>query len=284
MSIQDRAGFASKILRKYLSLQPASCPYCGSAQTVRVARKQIVLQLRECPRCHLTFRYPKDDQADNFKYYQEAYQQGAVTELPGESDLAVHFANNFTDIGRDVTGDLRLIRSVSTGRRLLDYGSSWGYCTWQFQRAGYEATGFDISRPRAEYGRRMLGIPIVNSTSVLPDHSLDIIFTSHVLEHMPDPGEIIREFRRLLVKGGHLFIFVPNGAGEVARRLGVDWPPLINQRHTLALTPRFFDYCLSAEGFSAKFASTPYDEEPRAYDPAKPYFNGEELLALGTVL
>jgi len=284
MSLQERIGFASQVIKKRLAGQSQACPYCGTSDTVRLARKQLIVELRECPQCHLTFRYPKDDLADNFEYYQEKYQQGNVTDLPDEAEIPALKANNFANVGRNIATHLRLIRAATKGTRLLDYGASWGYCTWQFQQAGYEAVGFDISRPRAEYGHRMLGVPIVNDIGSLPDHSLDIVYTSHVLEHLPNPGEIIREFRRLLVKGGHLFIFVPNGAGEEARRLGVGWGPLINQRHVLALTPRFFDYCLSAEGFSAEFASNPYDDPPRPYDPANPYFDGEELLAVGTAL
>jgi 2-polyprenyl-3-methyl-5-hydroxy-6-metoxy-1,4-benzoquinol methylase len=282
MSITDRIEFASRMLRKQLDRQSTACPYCASEKTVRVARKQLLLELRECELCGLTFRYPKDDLDENFDFYQEHYKQDIWTDLPTEAELERHLANNFRDINRDMSEHLALIRQFSTGNRLLDFGASWGYCTWQFQQAGYDAVGFEISHPRANYGQKMLNVSMVNSTNSLPDQSIDVIYASHVLEHLPDLGTTLREFRRLLAKDGHVFIFVPNGAGVQARRLGVKWPPLINQKHVTALTPRFFAYSLSSLGLLPKFASSPYDAPPRPFDPAGPHFDGEELLAIGT--
>ena len=284
MPIKDRIEFASRMLRKQLLRQSTACPYCGSEQTFGVARKQWILELRECERCGLTYRYPKDDLNENFEYYQQDYKQDIWTDLPTADELAVHVANNFRDIDRDMTEHLRLIQEFSSGNRLLDFGASWGYCTCQFQRAGYDAVGFEISHPRAAYGRKMLNLEMVDSLTSLPDHSVDVIYASHVLEHLPDPASTLREFRRLLVRNGNVFIFVPNGAGELARRLGVRWAPLINQKHVMALTPRFFDYSLSSEGFLPKFSSSPYNSPPRRYDAEGPPFDGDELLAIGTAV
>ena len=284
MSLQERIVFSSRMLRKQWAGQSTSCPYCASGNTRKLARKRLVLQLRECQQCRLMFRYPKDDLVENFDYYQQDYQQATVTDLPTEAELPGHIANNFRNVGRDLTEHLKLIKEFSTGRKLLDFGASWGYCTWQFQRAGYDAVGFEISRPRTTYGQKMLGVSMVNSTAALSDHSVDVIYASHVLEHMPDPGTILKEFHRLLIPGGHIFIFVPNGAGEPARRLGVNWPPLINQRHVMAYTPHFLEYSLSAEGFLPKFASSPYNLPPCLPDAPNANFDGEELLAIGTAL
>lgn len=282
MSLRDRAAFATTIIRKRLHGQPRTCPYCRCANTRMLARKQWLLELRECQECGLMFRYPKDDLIENFDYYQQQYQQATVTDLPSEAELKGHLATNFRNVGRDLTEHLGLVRQFSTGKKLLDFGASWGYCTWQFQQAGYDAVGFEISRPRTEFGQKMLGVSMVNSTTSLPSHSVDIIYASHVLEHMPDPGVPLHEFRRLLAPGGKVFIFVPNGAGEPARRLGVKWTPLINQRHVMAYTPRFFANSLTRQGFLVEIASSPYDFPPRSYEETGAPFDGEELLAIGT--
>ena len=280
--MHEKIDFALKMLRKRLQGQSTACPYCTSERTTRLQRKQILLELRECQECKLRFRYPKDDVVDNFDYYQESYQQHTVTDLPSEAELEGHIRENFRRVGRDISEHLEVICQFATGGRLLDFGASWGYCTWQFKQAGYDAVGYEISRPRTEYGKKMLGVTMINNTRDLPDHSIDVIYSAHVLEHMPDPGATLREFRRLLAPKGFLFVFVPNGAGEPARRLGVNWTPLINQRHVMAYTPQFFANALPREGFTAKFASTPYGQPLRQYDPSTPPFNGEELLAIGS--
>jgi ubiquinone/menaquinone biosynthesis C-methylase UbiE len=43
----------------------------------------------------------------------------------------------------------------------------------------------------------------------LPDHSIDAIMCTEVLEHIPDPNAAIREFSRLLKPGGYLLITAP---------------------------------------------------------------------------
>lgn len=281
MFLPNRISFGLRMARKTAARQPMDCPYCGHDGTRLVAIKKVLLQLRECERCHLNFRYPKDNWVENFDYYQEEYEQQRVTDLPPEADLPRHISNNFRHVGRDLTEHLQVIARNASGRRLLDFGASWGYCSWQFQRAGYETVGFDISRTRTKYGEARLGVPMVSDTSTLPARSIEIIYAAHVLEHMPDPGKVLREFRRLLKPGGKLFIFVPNGGCKAARSLGVQWPPLINQKHVMAFTARFFDYSLAAEGFAPMFASSPYDTAPRRYDHGL-YHDGEELLAMGT--
>lgn len=44
----------------------------------------------------------------------------------------------------------------------------------------------------------------------LPDKSVDLIYTSHFLEHLSDPGRMIMEFNRLLKEGGKVEIIVPH--------------------------------------------------------------------------
>jgi ubiquinone/menaquinone biosynthesis C-methylase UbiE len=43
----------------------------------------------------------------------------------------------------------------------------------------------------------------------LPDHSVDAIMCTEVLEHIPDPLGAIKEFRRLVKPGGYLLITAP---------------------------------------------------------------------------
>jgi SAM-dependent methyltransferase len=43
----------------------------------------------------------------------------------------------------------------------------------------------------------------------LPDHSIDVLLTAHVLEHVPDLERALSEVRRILRPGGHALIQVP---------------------------------------------------------------------------
>jgi 2-polyprenyl-3-methyl-5-hydroxy-6-metoxy-1,4-benzoquinol methylase len=274
----DKTSFALKSILKSIA-QRSNCPYCGSRDTCLMERKHYVLQLRRCRACHLCYRFPKDDTAENNIFYQEDYQQNTVTDLPPLAELPAHIANRFKDIGRDLTEHLKTIKSIAPVGKLLDYGSSWGYCVYQFQQAGYDAQGFEISRPRVEYGQKMLGVHLTSDIASLPDASFDVIYSAHCMEHIPNPDIPLRQFQRLLKPAGHLFIYVPNCAGEEAQRLGVAWGPMIGEKHVLALTPSFFDFNLPKYGFHLQFSSSPYNQPPREYNHAD--LQGEELLVIG---
>jgi 2-polyprenyl-3-methyl-5-hydroxy-6-metoxy-1,4-benzoquinol methylase len=165
---------------------------------------------------------------------------------------------------------------------ILDYGCSWGYGVYQFCQAGYQATGFEISRPRVEYGRRALNVNLTSDITTLPGKAFNAIYSAHVLEHIPDPKTALVAFQGLLKPGGKLFLYVPNCSGDNAKRLGVKWGQMINEKHVLALTAEFFHQNLPNHGFSTEFSSSPYGEPPRPYgkdwNPG-----GEELLVIATL-
>ena len=186
-----KLDFAVKSLCKSL-IQSSNCPYCGSYTTTLVERKHYVLQLRKCERCKLQYRFPKDNSDENNNFYQNNYHESTVTDLPVESEIPHHITNKFKDVGRDLTIHLKTIKAIVPSGKLLDYGSSWGYCVYQFREAGYDACGFEISQTRVEYGRQMLQVELCDSIVSFPDASFDIIYSAHCLEHIPNPDIALR--------------------------------------------------------------------------------------------
>ena len=225
------------------------------------------------------FRFPKDHEQESKGFYQQKYKEHFVTELPSREDIGQHIANRFVDVGRDITEHLKTIGKFAPSGRLLDYGCSWGYCVYQFRQSGYDAFGFEISQPRVEYGRSMLDVDLTNDISRFSDASFDVIYSSHVLEHIPDPAISFRTFQRLLKPGGMLFVYVPNCGGTAAKQLGINWGPMVNEKHVVALDADFFQRNLPGYGFSVRFSSSPYSESPRTYQE-NPQVDGEELLVM----
>jgi SAM-dependent methyltransferase len=255
-----RIAFAFDCLGKIAARQDKRCPYCGNVHTRLLARKKVIAQLRHCTDCNLMFLWPKLTLVANTTFYQSAYREGAVTDLPSRDDLARHIASQFRGGLLDYSARISAVHELCCQGRLLDYGASWGYGVWQFRDAGYDAVGFEISRPRMMFGKERLGLEMVDSTSNLPAHSFDVIHSSHVLEHITDLRATFADFCRLLRTGGYLVVFVPNGAGRSARELGVKWGPMIGEKHVNALTETFLRSALASHGFSCIFGPKDDDE------------------------
>lgn len=281
-----RVGFLFTVLRRRLAGQANDCPYCGSVRTSLVQRKKIFLELRRCEDCALMYRYPKDDLDTNAAFYQFEYEQDETTDIPPKDTLARMLAESFRGTTLDFAEKIALVKSITGTGRLLDYGCSWGYAVHQFRRAGFDAIGFEISRPRAEYGRAELDVEIVESYEELenlPGEGFDIIYSSHVCEHLPDLKQPLATFQQLLKPSGTLVIFVPNGGGAKARELGVGWGPMIGEKHSLALDASFFARNLPSYGLVPQFASSPYDGSLVEYESsgqATDALPGDELMVV----
>ena len=74
----------------------------------------------------------------------------------------------------------------------------------------YTASDFDLSAHEGD-------IRIDLQQIELPDESIDVLLTPHVLEHVPDTKRALAEINRVLSPGGHMFLQVPlcNGTTRV---------------------------------------------------------------------
>ena len=196
--------------------QKTQCTYCGSGNCKEIDRKYLFTKLMECQNCHLYFRFPTDKKETNADFYQIDYKESdqITTELPDYSSLKQMKINDFRTANKN--GDryldlfARLFPSVGS-LKIIDYGCSWGYLTYQFKKAGHQVQGYEISRPRAEFGIKQLDLEIYTDESLLGKGN-DIFFSSHVIEHHPDIAAMIRLGESLLKEGGYFVAFCPNGS------------------------------------------------------------------------
>lgn len=196
--------------------QNKECPFCGSHELDRIDSKFAVVSLLKCSHCGLNHRHPKDDQRRLEKFYQQEYSinNRMMTKLPSDKEIQTLKEQNFPAL-RDYDGYIRAV----TGKpaKVLDYGCSWGYNVFKLIRAGHDATGYELSRPRAEFGKAKLGVPIHSDTQGLPAGN-DIVFSSHVIEHLGDIRTFIDLSRKLLKPDGIFMAFCPNGSDAYRKR------------------------------------------------------------------
>ena len=101
----------------------------------------------------------------------------------------------------------------SSRRTLLDVGSGPGFFLKTAQARGWSVTGIEPSRQAAAYARE-LGVKVVegffSAESAATLGHYDVVHMNNVLEHIPDPIELVRIARNVMNPGGIICINVPN--------------------------------------------------------------------------
>jgi len=280
--------FARKLIRRRIQRQPRTCPYCGSASTMKLIRhKKLIMDILQCETCHLIVRWPADTPEEHDLYYQTDYAVDAPQViLPSREELKVFMDSNFSGTFLDINDRARVLKAMRPSGRVLDFGCSWGYGTYQLRQYGFEAIGFEISKRRAEYGRNNLGQTVIDSVEelrALEPGSFQVIFSNHVIEHLPDIRSSLSLMAGLLSKGGFLFHVLPNFTGKKAK--AGYWLKWIGEEHPIAPTIDFFTYAIPRTGLqSPVFGSSPFDENLIAALTNSPggtlSTEGEELLVI----
>jgi predicted RNA-binding Zn-ribbon protein involved in translation (DUF1610 family) len=227
-----------------------TCPSCGNAGTRLVRRKYLVTSLYECPDCALRFRVPRETSGKvQDLYVEESYRQGFTTALPSPEELAALLSRNFSGHGNHYGRFIAAIQALDLPRdaRVVDFGSSWGYGSWQLRQAGFSAFSYEIGRDRAQFARDRLGCTMVDDLRTL-DGTIDCFFSAHVIEHLPDPNIIFAEAAKLLVPGGSLICFCPNGS-PTREKLDANYDRYWGQVHPLLITPEFMKWACKRHGF-----------------------------------
>lgn len=99
----------------------------------------------------------------------------------------------------------RAAASLPAGARVLDAGA--GDCPYRgyFEHVAYESADFcqvDKAYGRIDHVCDLRSIPV-------EDARFDAVVLTQVLEHLPEPGAVLRELRRVLRDGGRLWLSAP---------------------------------------------------------------------------
>jgi SAM-dependent methyltransferase len=185
-----------------LSAQLAACEACGHKQFVPDLRDEDLADV-------YGGAYWGSDGVDR-RLYTSLY------EAP-ENGVANGLARTLADWG------------MTSRARVHEFGCGSGLTMHHIAKLGFDASGSDWA-PDAiafanERGFQRATVENANTVANWEKASLDVIFTSHWLEHIPDPISSLKRFVPLLRPDGLLVMLLPNGDGIVNRRLGMSFDP-----------------------------------------------------------
>lgn len=118
---------------------------------------------------------------------------------------------------------------------LLDFGSGKGKFASLAKKNGWQVKCVETAEARADYATKIYGLDVDTryySGGKLFADEFDVITLFHVLEHLPDPQNLLDELiSHNLAKDGLVIIEVPNINSLQARLAGSKWIHLDASRH-----------------------------------------------------
>jgi SAM-dependent methyltransferase len=135
----------------------------------------------------------------NIGYMQQGH---ALADKYGQ-DFLEFIRRSLTDCGRPVTS-------------IMDVGCGGCYILNALKDDGYDVFGIDPSPVATRWGQHA-GIPIATGFYPLTHGfgKMDVILSSGVLEHVPDPALFLRAHKDDLNPGGHIIISTPDSAPSI---------------------------------------------------------------------
>jgi SAM-dependent methyltransferase len=150
--------------------------------------------------------------------------------------------------------------------RLLDLGCGSGLLMHAAARAGWDASGVEVSPAAVEYVRQQnYGKVFCGKLDEAhyPDNYFDVVASSEVLEHVDDPQAFVLEVERVLRPGGLFWATTPHGRGVSAKLLGLKWSIVGPPDHLHLFSVNGVRMLLKAAGFEririATHAVNPYE-------------------------
>jgi SAM-dependent methyltransferase len=183
-----------------------------SLSAVQSLLDERMIHLYDCRECGFQFFNPK--LAGGGEFYEQLHAQGPGYYAPdrAENKRNVRFA-------------------IQHGyHNILDVGCGSGFALDEARRAGLETYGIELSRSAAavaaERGHTVFPVLLENLDSVW-EGKFALISLNQVLEHVPNPAELVRQCIRFLSPRGAIAIAVPSAPGVLrfAPWLPANWPP-----------------------------------------------------------
>jgi len=125
----------------------------------------------------------------------------------------------------------REIKKLKTkDKTILDYGCGVGDFLKKMRLEKWEAQGYEPNVNAKEILKKK-GIITINGIDSVEKNSVDVITLWHVLEHIENPLEIIKELKDKLKENGFLIIAVPNFNAYDAKYYKTFWAAYDVPRH-----------------------------------------------------
>ena len=239
-------------------MEKRKCEFCNSNEYLPYIKTDLV-SYSKCSNCGLIFQDPIITQEEIDAIYDDNYFE---YEVANHDNFFALIQLALKDIG------FEKIENELPNKNVLDIGCATGMTLNYLKSRGYNTTGIEICSASAEYARKHYNLNIYEKPLIdvsFPDNYFSFIHFSHVIEHVPNPSDTLKEIYRILAKGGYLAITTPNADGMFAKKYGANWRAVMPQHLWLFSKPVLSNY-LKQVGFNIisdfSWGSIPIEKKP----------------------
>jgi 2-polyprenyl-3-methyl-5-hydroxy-6-metoxy-1,4-benzoquinol methylase len=227
------------------------CPACGRRTAhahLYAIRNCTILR---CAACGLG--RTEAPSFDPERYYTDDYFTGQ------HADGYADYRGAEAVLRREFARTVEFIRARRAGGRLLEVGCAYGFFL-QEAKPFFEVAGIELAADAAVHAR---GAGLHVLTGVADEATLaglgsfDVIVMLDVIEHLPDPLDLLRLLGRHLAPGGIVVITTGDFASLVARLLGKHWRLMTPPQHLWFFTPESLSRMARAAGLDCEHVDHP---------------------------
>ncbi len=232
-------------------MKKLKCAICNSAETSLVFKTRdydsggkTIFSVVKCNKCGLVYLNPQPDD----RYLSQFY----VFNYYGNQSFfhsIFLFINNFI-IGNRAHSILKRKKG-----KIIDIGCGDGDFLKFMKDKGWDAYGIEPSKSGFEIAKSKIKENVYNKPLgdiKFMDKFFDAVTIEHVLEHVDNPKEMIKQVHRIMKDDGLLVISVPN-IGSVQAKIGRDkWFHLDIPRHIYHFSSETLTRFLESNGFEVK--------------------------------
>ena len=209
-----------------------ACPACGTPANTRwltvpdrFHARTEPYDLARCGSCSLVWLHNRPLVDGMWRHYGDRYDRSVIA--------AGGDANRWR--GRRAT----LLAFESQGK-LLDIGCSSGGFLASLRSPSWQLFGIEMSEWAAKLARERSGAEVLVGDALdarFAPGTFDAITCFHVLEHLPQPAEVLARIGEWLKPGGIFYVMTPNIDSVGARVFGSYWYALEVPRHLYLFSP-----------------------------------------------
>jgi 2-polyprenyl-3-methyl-5-hydroxy-6-metoxy-1,4-benzoquinol methylase len=230
-----------------------NCPICDSQEllplleTTDFSVTQEQFQIRKCNKCGLGITTPRPADNELARYYVSPNYISHASRPRNLLDFVYSLARSQTVKWKET-----IVRNLTAGRTLLDYGCGTADFLHFCQTKGWITTGVEPSGQARKIASQKKSFPPIFPDIQFVESKFDIITLWHVLEHLPNLNATIGELKQHLNATGSLVIAVPNLNSWDSKYYVKHWAALDTPRHLWHFTTNSLTHLLKKHELTIK--------------------------------